>query len=71
MRKFILMAFAGLAIAAATPQLASAVPLVPAGLGAAADIAANTEQVYYRRWHHHHHHRYWRYRHHHHHRYWR
>jgi len=70
MRKFILIALGGAALAFATPQLACAVPLAPAGLGAAADNVANTEQVHYRRWHHHG--RYWRHRHHHrHHRYWR
>ena len=71
MHKFILMALAGAAITLAAPQLASAVPLAPAGLGAAADSVAATEQVHHRRWHHHHH-RYWGHRHHHrHYRYWR
>jgi len=65
MRNFILMTIAGLALAIATPQLSLAVPLAPAGLGAAADSVASTEQVHHRRWHHrgrnwkhhHHHHR--------------
>jgi hypothetical protein len=70
MRKFILIALGAAALAFATPQLASAVPLAPAVLGAGADNVASTEQVHYRRWHHHG--RYWRHRHHHrHHRYWR
>jgi hypothetical protein len=72
MRKFILMALAGAAVAFATPQVASAVPLAPAGLGAAADSMATTEQVHHRSWHHRG--RHWKHRHHHrhHHRhYWR
>jgi hypothetical protein len=72
MRKFILMACGGLAIVLGAPQLGSAMPLAPAGLGAAADSVANTEQVHHRRWHHRHHHHWRGYRHHHHHhRYWR
>ena len=52
MRKLILMAFAGLAIVGFTPQLASAVPIAPAALGAAADRVATTEEVHHRWWHH-------------------
>jgi hypothetical protein len=69
MRKFILMALAGAAITFATPQLVSAVPLAPAGLGAAADRVASTEEVHHRRWHHHG--RHWKRHHHRHHRHWR
>jgi hypothetical protein len=72
MRKFILMALAGLAIAAAVPQSGSASPLMPgAGLSAAVDDIAVTQDVRYRHWHHHHwrhhgwHHHYgWRHHHH-------
>ena len=63
MRKFILMALAGTAIALAAP--ASATPLsLGSGLGTAADNVSTTEQVHHRRWHHRHryHHRH---RHHH------
>ena len=66
MRKFILMALAGAAIAFAAPQLASAVPLAPAGLGVAADSITTTEQVHGRRHHHRHHHRHHRHHRHHH-----
>ena len=71
MRKLILMVLAGTAIAFATPQLASAIPLVPAGRGAAADNVATTEQVHHRSWHHRgrhwkHHRHHHRHRHHHH-----
>jgi hypothetical protein len=66
MRKFILTAFAGLAIAGLTPQLAAAVPLAPSALGAAADRVATTEQVHHRSWHHRG--RHWRHHRHHHHR---
>ncbi len=67
MRKFILMAFAGLAITVAVPQAGSASPLMPAaGLAAAADDVAVTQDVRY--WHH----RHWGWRHRHwHHRHWR
>jgi hypothetical protein len=59
MRKLILMALAGAAIALAVPQLASATPLVPpAGIANAADSVSNTTQVRHRRWHRHH--RCWR-----------
>ena len=50
MRKFILMALAGAAIALAAPKFASATPLAPAGL-AAADNVSSTETVRHRRWH--------------------
>jgi hypothetical protein len=72
MRKFILTAFAGLAIVGLTPQLVSAVPLARAALGAAADNVSTTEQVHHRWWHHRG--RHWRRHHHHrrhHHRHWR
>ena len=52
MRKFILMALAGVAISLAAPQFASATPLsLGVGLGAAADNASVTEEVRHRRWH--------------------
>ena len=51
MRKFILMALAGTAIALAAP--ASATPLsLGSGLGTAADNVSTTEQVHHRGWHH-------------------
>jgi hypothetical protein len=56
MRKFILMALAGTAIALAAPQFASATPLSPgSGLTTAADSVSATEQVRHRRWHRWHH----------------
>jgi hypothetical protein len=61
MRKFILMALAGAAIALAAPEFASATPLsLGAGLATAADGISTTEVVHHRRWHrrHHRHHRY-------------
>jgi hypothetical protein len=68
MRKFILMAFAGLAIMVALPQTGSASPLMPAaGLAVAADDVALTQDV---RWHRHWHHRHWGWRHRHHWRHW-
>lgn len=63
MRKFVLMALAGAAIAFAAPQFAAAMPLgLGSGINAAADNASTTEQVHHRRWHrrHHHHRRHWR-----------
>jgi hypothetical protein len=52
MRKFILMALAGTAIALAAPEVTSATPLsLGGGLNAAADNVANTEVVRHRRWH--------------------
>jgi len=61
MRKFILMAFAGLTIMVAVPQAGSANPLMPAGgLAAAADDLASTQDV---RWHRHWHYRHWGWRH--------
>ena len=52
MRKFIVMALAGAAIALAAPQFASATPLsFGSGLATAADTVSNTEQVRHRRWH--------------------
>ncbi|HWP16620.1 MAG TPA: hypothetical protein VNM46_13420 [Xanthobacteraceae bacterium] len=70
MRKFILMAFAGLSIMVAFPQAGSASPLMPAaGLATAADDVALTQDVRWHRhhyWHHRgwHHHYGWRHRHH-------
>ena len=63
MRKFILMALAGAALAFAVPQFASAMPIgLGSGISEAADNVSTTEQVRHRRWHRHHH---WRhYRHH-------
>ena len=62
MKKFILMALTGTALALAAPEFASATPISPgAGLGAAADTVSNTEQVWHRRWHR----RHWRHRCHH------
>jgi hypothetical protein len=72
MRRFVLMVLAGLAIVAAVPQSGSASPLMPAaGLAAAVDDIAVTQDVRY--WRHHHwrhygwhrhygwrHHRHWR-----------
>jgi len=61
MRKFILMALAGAAIALVAPQFASATPLSPgSGLATAADNLSPAEEVRHRRWHrrHHRHHRY-------------
>ena len=54
MRKLILMALAGAAIALAVPEFASAAPLAPAGLANAADNMS-TEQVHHRRYHRHRH----------------
>ena len=51
MRKFLLLAMAGTAIALVAPQFASATPLAPAGLATAADNVSNTEVVHHRRWH--------------------
>ena len=51
MKKLILMALAGTAIALAAPEFASATPLAPAGLAAAADNVSSTETVRHRRWH--------------------
>jgi len=51
MRKLILMALAGAAIALAAPEFASATPMAPAGLATAADNVSATEQVHHRRWH--------------------
>jgi len=67
MRKVLLMALAGGAIALAVPQVASALPGgLGSGISAAADKVQSTEVVHHRRWHHRHH-RHWR----HHHRHWR
>jgi hypothetical protein len=64
MRKFVLMALAGAAIALATPQFASATPLsLGGGLAAAADNASISQEVRYRHWHYRHHYG-WRHRHH-------
>jgi hypothetical protein len=50
MRKFILIALAGAAMALAAPQFASATPLTPAGLSnAAASVAGPTEVRWWRR----------------------
>ena len=61
MKKFILMALAGTAIALAAPQFASATPLsLGGGLATAADNVSVTQEVRHRRWHrrHHRHNRY-------------
>ena len=61
MRKFILMALTGAAIALAAPQFASATPLsLGGGLATAADGISTTEEVQHRRWHRRHHHRHHR-----------
>ena len=61
MKKFILMALAGIAIALAAPQFASATPLsLGSGLATAADGVSTTEEVRHRRWHRRHHHRHHR-----------
>lgn len=60
MRKFVLMAFAGTAIALAAPEFASATPLsLGAGLATAADNVSVSQEVRHRRWHrrHYRHHR--------------
>ena len=60
MRKFILLALAGAAIALVAPQFASATPLsLGGGLAAAADAVSPAEEVRHRRWHrrHYRHHR--------------
>ena len=70
MRKFVLMALAGTAIALAAPEFASATPLsFGGGLATVADGIASTEQVRHRRWHRphkwkRHHHRRHHHRHH-------
>lgn len=52
MKKFILMALTGTAIALAAPEFASATPLsLGAGLATAADGISSTEEVRHRRWH--------------------
>ena len=57
MRKFILMAWSGAAIALAAPAVSSASPLVLAkGLSTAAEKISSTEAVHHRRWHRRHHH---------------
>ncbi|TMJ03296.1 MAG: hypothetical protein E6G97_09135 [Alphaproteobacteria bacterium] len=63
MRRFVLIALAGAALAFAAPQFASAMPAgLGSGIGAAADNVSSTEVVHHRRWHHRHrhHHRHWR-----------
>jgi hypothetical protein len=68
MKKFILTALTGAAIALAAPEFVSATPLsLGAGLSAAADNVSSTEQVRHHRWHRHHHwrHHRWHHRHHH------
>lgn len=56
MRKFLLMALAGVAISLAAPQFAAAMPAgVGSGISAAADNTSSIEQVRHRRWHHRHH----------------
>ncbi len=62
MRKFILMALAGTAIALVAPQFASAAPLsLGGGLATAADTMSVAQEVRHRRWHrrHHRHHGRW------------
>ena len=64
MRKLVLMALAGAAIALAAPEFASATPLAPGGLAAAADNMSTLDQVWHRRWHRRWHHRHcWHRRH--------
>jgi hypothetical protein len=58
MRKFMLMALSGAAIALAAPAVSSASPLVPTkGLATAAEKISATEAVHHRRWHRRHHRR--------------
>ncbi len=60
MRKFVLMALAGTAIALAAPEFASATPVsLGTNLSAIADGIASTGEVRHRRWHRRHHHRHW------------
>lgn len=69
MRKSVLIALAGAALAFGVPQLASALPAGPGGgINAAADNVSSIEVVHHRRWHHRHrhHHRHWRHHHRHH-----
>ena len=62
MKKFILMALTGTAIALAAPEFAAATPLsLGGGLGSVADQISTTEQARHRRWHRRYHHR-WHYR---------
>jgi hypothetical protein len=70
MRKFVLLALAGTALALAVPQAASAAPLSGLdGLKAAAETVMPATNVHYRYWGHRHwgyrHHHGWRWRHHH------
>jgi hypothetical protein len=66
MRKFILMALVGTAIALAAPEFAAATPLsLGSGLAIAADTVSSVGEVRHRRWHRHHRHhrhhrRHWR-----------
>lgn len=60
MRKLILMALAGAALALAAPEFASATPLsLGSGLATAADNVSVSQEVRHRRWHrrHYRHHR--------------
>jgi hypothetical protein len=51
MRKFILIALAGAAMALVAPQFASATPLSPAGISkAAVSVSGVTEVRWHRRW---------------------
>ena len=62
MRKFILLALAGAAIALVAPQFASATPLsLGSGLATAADTVSPAQEVRHRRWHrrHYRHHGRW------------
>jgi hypothetical protein len=62
MKKFILMALTGTAIALAAPEFASATPLsLGAGLSSVADQISAAEEVRHRRWHRRYHHR-WHHR---------
>jgi hypothetical protein len=68
MRKFVLLALAGTALALAAPQTASAAPLSGLdGLKAAAETVMPATNVHYRYWRHrhwgHHHGWHWRHRH--------
>ena len=64
MRKFVLFALTGTALALAAPQAASAAPIFGLdGLKAAADSVAPVANVHYRHWHRRHwHRRHWHHR---------
>jgi hypothetical protein len=66
MRKFVLLAVVGAAVALAAPQFASATPAAPGAVSAAADNVSSLDQVWHRHWHR----RHWHHRHCWHRRYW-